>query len=86
MEAGHDDPNRRVSRLESHMNTIISGYSCRDIEPTNHKLHSVRKGEYEIYGEIDENGCVTGYGTLRHNGSILFEGEFDRSKRSGYGL
>jgi|JI10StandDraft_1071094.scaffolds.fasta_scaffold4133648_2 hypothetical protein len=68
--------NRRVSRMENHLNTIITNYSSKDIEIANPKFHSVKKGEFEIYGQLDENGQVSGYGTLRRNGSIVFEGEF----------
>ena len=68
--------NRRVSRMENHLNTIITNYSSKDIEIANPKFHIVKKAEFEIYGQLDENGQVSGYGTLRRNGSIVFEGEF----------
>jgi len=46
----------------------------------------VRKGEFELCGQLDENDQLNGYGTLRRNGSIVYEGEFLDSRRNGYGL
>lgn len=44
-------------------------------------------GEVEVYGQVDpKTNELTGYGCLKIDGKMEFEGEFVNSLRNGYGV
>jgi hypothetical protein len=71
----------------SHVQRVLKFYnSCvEDNGKKNFKAYKL--GDVEVYGQFDpKTNQLTGYGNLRIDGEMVFEGEFVNSLKNGYGV